>query len=77
MATASERSITVQGKTYRYGITKYGGAVLYTPEGKKLVVTHFELTGASPATYERGVHKRTSDGMVTPSDIRKYIERSF
>jgi len=77
MATRNQRTLVLGDKTYRYCITRCGGAVIYTPNGKKHVASFFELTGCSPDTYERGVWKRTSDGMVRPRTVRKYIQREL
>lgn len=47
--------------------------ILKSPEGKRRNVSISQLTGRSWDTIERGKHKKTSDGMVTPRHIREYI----
>jgi hypothetical protein len=69
-----ERSVEVGGATWSYRLGR-GNAVIVLPTGKKLVVRYADLTGRSPDIIERGQWKGTSDGMVTPEHVRRYIRR--
>jgi hypothetical protein len=50
-------------------------SVLRAPDGKRTVVDDSTLTGRSWNTLERGHWKRTSDGTISPSDVKAYIEQ--
>jgi hypothetical protein len=58
---------------YKPGVT---GARIVAPDGRSCYVKVPQLLGTSWDTWERGQWKRTSDGMITPSDVRRYIEVS-
>lgn len=68
MGSREVRQIEVDGRVYKYLVgrccTKVFG--LGCPTNSKLI-------GVTPWTYEKGQHKGTSDGMVTPSMIERYI----
>jgi hypothetical protein len=50
-------------------------AVIESPERKKKTLVKLSaITGTTPDTIERGRWKKSSDGMVLPSQIRRYIE---
>jgi hypothetical protein len=68
-----ERTVVTRLGTFRYrfGVT----SVVIVIGDKKRVIDYSTLTGRSWDTLERGQHKRTSDGMVTPDDVREYIEQ--
>lgn len=63
------RQIVVDERAYRYTI----GRVYTTIYGMDSIIPNSELIGVTPWTYEKGQHKGTSDGMVTPSMIERYI----
>jgi hypothetical protein len=67
------RRIVLNTVVWKYQVGKKN-VVIIDPHGNKLVVASHILKGVTPDTFERGQWKRTSDGMVTPSEIRKYIE---
>jgi len=68
------RKIHTGTQVWEYRIGK-GAVVIQPPDGrKKIVVDLSTLTGRSWNVLERGQHKMTSDGMVTPGDVKKYIE---
>jgi len=51
--------------------------MIIAPNGIKTPVNIWRLLGyVSPDTFECGQHKRTSDGMITPGDISKYIREN-
>lgn len=49
--------------------------VVKSPESKKEVIDYSTLTGRSWDIIERGMRKKTSDGMITPKHIKDYIEK--
>lgn len=51
-----------------------GHVRLTDPQGRSRAVPSHVIKGLAPEVYERGVHKRTSDCSVTPSDVRRYVE---
>lgn len=68
------RKLDIDGQIWWWTI----GHLLITiwgPDGTKHRVTITEVRGVSPAVYERGQHKRTVDGMVTPAHVRQWIQR--
>lgn len=68
----SKRAITVDGVRYEYTIGR--GAVRITDvDGKSVAVDLTDATGRTWDVIERGQRKKTSDGMVTPSDIERTI----
>lgn len=69
------RKVHVSGETWEFQTGK-GCAVIRNPRtGKKTIVNYVKLTGRDWNTIERGQWKRTSDGMVTPADVKAYIEK--
>jgi hypothetical protein len=68
------RNLVFRGKTYQYRVGT-GSTVIKFPDGTKAVVSNHDLKGVDPNTFERGQYKKTSDGMVLPSEIQNYIER--
>lgn len=71
------RAITVEGETYRWKCGR-SFVIIQNSEGKRILEDHaHNVKGLDPFTFEKGQYKRTSDGMITPEDIRKAIlERS-
>jgi hypothetical protein len=48
--------------------------VIISPDGHRHNVDNSTIKGVTPATFARGQHKQTSDGMLYPSDIQRWIE---
>lgn len=70
------RKIVVNDKTYRW--TGSGNVVIQNAEGKRVsppFLPAAEIKGITYDQYERGQHKRTTDGMLTPRDISTYIKQ--
>lgn len=69
------RVLVIDGEIWQYKIGKSYTHIWPPPSrgGKKLIKRTHEIAGRSPDTLERGQYKKTSDGMVTPSDVEKYI----
>lgn len=62
------RQITIDYQVYNYEV-----GLTYTGIHGVGYVLNSELIGVTPWTYEKGQHKGTSDGMVAPSMIERYI----
>lgn len=46
---------------------------LWLPNRSKIRVPITTVTGRSWDVFERGQHKRTSDGAITPEQVRQYV----
>jgi len=70
----SWRKIEVDGHTYRW---RGGGYVIVQDEnGKRVVCAHMaEIKGISHDAFERGRHKKTSDGMLGIKELADYIRK--
>lgn len=71
-----KRYIVIGSERWEYKIGK-SYAHIWTPRGKKVIINSNTVNGTAPFTFERGQYKRTSDGMVTPKDVREYIEKNL
>jgi hypothetical protein len=73
----SWRTIEVAGVRYRW---RYGRGTIEVRRADNnqvvLRVDNYILRGTTPALFERGQHKRTTDGMVTPAMVRAAVARS-
>ena len=69
-----ERQARVGDETWGF---KFGrqNVVLVAPNGHKSFVDFCTLTGRSWGTLDTGMHKGTSDGMVTPEHVKSYIRK--
>lgn len=71
------RKLVVDGETWEYMIGK-NNVVLRNPrDEKKMILTLEKVTGRSSDTIEKGRKKGTSDGMVTPADLKTFILKEF
>jgi hypothetical protein len=48
--------------------------VLIGPDGQRHNVANSTIKGTTPTIFGRGQAKQTSDGMIYPSEIRRWIE---
>lgn len=67
------RTIVVKGKTYRYRVGRAATDVRRDDNTCVGKPWNHELNGRSYYDYERGLHKRTSDCIVTPEHVASYI----
>lgn len=67
------RELTVAGKKWKWQVGR-SNVVAYCENGTKLVAPTWTIKGVTPAVYDRGRWKRTSDASVLPSDVAKWIE---
>lgn len=42
-------------------------------DGASLVAKACDVKGVTPDTFERGRYKKSSDGQIKPSDIKKFL----
>jgi hypothetical protein len=71
----SWRTVEVAGVRYRW---RYGRGTIEVRCERQVVlrVADYVLRGTTPDLFERGQHKRTSDGYVTPAMVRAAIARA-
>lgn len=67
------RRLQLPSGVWRYRIGREA-VILLGPDGSKHVERLSVVTGRSQDTIDRGRYKITPDGMVLPSDIKRYIE---
>jgi len=71
------RKIVVGNETWGFMIGK-NNVILENPrDEKKMVLTLERVTGRTSDTIKKGRKKGTSDGMVTPADIKAFITTEF
>lgn len=66
------RPIVVDRVRWKYRVTK-GSVVAYSEHGERRCSPSGEVKGLSPGAFERGQWKRTTDGMICPSDVAKWL----
>lgn len=71
----SWRTVEVAGVRYRW---RFGRGTIEIRRDREVVlrVPAHELRGTTPDLFERGQHKRTSDGYVTPAMVRTAIAKT-
>lgn len=47
--------------------------VAYSENGGRLLAWASDIKGVDPEIFDRGQHKGTSDGTLTPKDVAKWI----
>lgn len=71
------RKIVVDNETWEYMIGK-NNVVLKNPrDEKKTILTLEKVTGRSAEAIRFGKENKTTDGMVTPSDLKKFIVQNY
>lgn len=71
----SYRKIVVDEKEYKYKVGRGSTNIRDLETWKSISVSNHILKGITPNTFERGQHKKTSDGMVLPSEVSKWIKK--
>lgn len=71
------RKIEIEGETWGYMIGRNNIVLLSPRDQKKMILTLQTVTGRSVDTIYHGRKKKTTDGMVTPSIIRAFIQKTF
>ena len=69
------RKLVVDGKEYTYLVGKAFAIVKF--RGRKIATISLDEIKDSWAILERGRWKKTSDGMILPSEIEKYIREKL
>lgn len=70
------RKLHINGKVYQYKVGKGGSNVTVKfPTSEKVTFDGHEITGRSGWTMEKGQYKGTSDGMITPGQIKTFLLR--
>jgi hypothetical protein len=67
------RAVHIDGVEYPYQI-RNASVRIYFPNGKSIHVGAPTILGTTYDIFERGQYKCTSDGMVTPSLVKQYLE---
>jgi hypothetical protein len=70
------RKLHIGNEEWQYRVGN-GTIVVVTPLGSKVYIQCHKVKGLTPDEYDRGKWKKTSDGMITPSELKAYIERNF
>lgn len=68
------RKIVVDGVTYEYRVGRGNTTIRWENGNAFGKPGNAMLVGVSYDVYERGQHKRTSDGAVTPKHIASFIK---
>lgn len=71
------RKLELDDETWEYMIGRSNVKIKSPRTGKSHIVDFSTITGRPWSTIERGQHKKTSDGMVGPGDVRLYIENTI
>lgn len=71
------RKIIVNDETWGYMIGKHNVVIQSPRTEKKMIFTLDKVVGRSFDAIDRGRHKKTNDGMITPADLRTFILRDF
>lgn len=67
------RRLLVNGSEWIWRIGRGGGVVAYGQNGQRKYARASDIKGCDPDTFDRGKHKRTSDGMLTPKDVAAWV----
>jgi len=74
------RRLVLGAETFYYAVSRGSVTLLLASSRQgiaydKWVLTLAEVTGRSWNVLERGQWKKTSDGALTPGDLRRFLER--
>ncbi len=72
------RRLVLGAETFYYQVTQGHVTLFLASKGPsiawdKWVLSPVEVTGRSWNVLERGQWKKTSDGMITPADLRRFL----
>ena len=65
------KQININNKIWYYQVGKQN--TIIKDSEFKFVEKNWKIKDSDPYTFERGQWKKTSDGMIMPSDIKNYI----
>lgn len=63
-----------EGEVWEYCVGRTGNVIIKSPEGFRHNIPAHKVKGTTDDIYGRGQWKRTSDGMLTPSEVKKFIK---
>ncbi len=69
--------IVVDEKEYEYKVGRGSTNIRNLETRKSISVSNHILKGITPNVFERGQHKKTSDGMILPSEVAKWIKNEY
>lgn len=69
------RKINIDNQIFEYKIGKQNVVITYVINNSivKKIVSYDDIPGKSVDLVDRGRIKKTTDGMIRPSDIKNYI----
>jgi hypothetical protein len=74
MSKQTMRKIHIDGEEWHYFVGKQN-VVVITPSGRKTYIPCHEIKFCTPDVFDRGKWKGTSDGMITPFDMKWYLRQ--
>lgn len=66
------RDIVVDGIHWKWKVGSTN-VVAYSSDGDKKLKKLWDIKGISPDEFEKGQYKKNSDGVITPSEIAKWL----
>lgn len=69
------RTIYVEASdtVWKWTVSSRGGVLAYSRQGDRRCAYASTVKGVTPDTFDRGQHKRTRDGMVTPKEVAAWL----
>jgi hypothetical protein len=67
------RLLMVAGTKWRWRCGRGGNVIAYSEHGIRRCAGAWTILGMNPDIFDRGKWKRTSDGMVRPSDVVRWL----
>jgi len=67
------RKIVVNGVAWKWSYNSFGSVLAYSELGKRLCDSVHIVANTSPDIFARGQWKRTSDGVLSPKDVARWI----
>lgn len=73
------RKVHILGKVWQYQIGRTAVVIQFPPPNqiRKFTVEASLVAERKPEDLERGKWKKSSDGMIKPSDVKRYIEKNL
>lgn len=67
----------IDGQVWWFFVGRRLGIDIWDPTGKRHNTDASKVTGRSWEVIEKGQLKKTSDGKITPSDVRSWIQKTL
>ncbi len=71
------RTLHIDGGDWRWNVWRSGTIVIFSPGGEKTVTSGSHVKGLDWDTFDRGSYKGTSDGAVTPAEVKTFIQNGM